>query len=190
MRTEFVFVAIIAFLIVVIVILSISLLEPAGISERELTFNDIIELSAERRASVESISMVYEVNLSSVDGEFIGELNYTRYGERSSYRVSPWISEFAGTALLLSPDDVIDFILFNNREEYSGLLKEGNRSCWSTITEPNSTSYSKLIDGDYVFVTCFDQVTGYPIVVYAGEVAGEEVVYSKLSVKNITYELL
>ncbi|MBD3312752.1 hypothetical protein GF352_04850 [archaeon] len=189
MRTRLVFIGVIIFLAVVIVFLSISLLKPEE-RPRRVTFNDVIQLVNEKREAVKSIKIIYGVNASLASDDFTGEVVYSRFDDYTSFNVDPVLDELTGTALLINPDDLVNFIVVNDRAEYSGLLEELRRPCWSTITEPNSSAYERVIDGDYIFVTCFDRVTGYPLTVYAGEVAGEDVVFTKLFAKNITYELL
>ncbi|HLE05719.1 MAG TPA: hypothetical protein VI790_00035, partial [Candidatus Nanoarchaeia archaeon] len=74
----------------------------------------------------------------------------------------------------------------SERREYSGVMQENERYCLSTITEPPD-KYKKVIDGDYIFVTCFDPENGYPVLAYLSEVNGNQVIYSKLFIKNETY---
>jgi len=186
-KAELFFGGVITGLVVIIILLASMFFQPEE-ETPELNFEYLMNLTADKRGSLAEVNLTYIVNMSLSNGQFlVGEMNFYKNKTDTLVTISPQLTSYEGYGLLLSPEALIEFIQVNDREEYSGeLFNRGTGEyCWSTITEPNSTSYDKLIDGDYLFITCFDKETGYPLLTYASEVGLEEdVVYSEIYVST------
>ncbi|MFA5406518.1 MAG: hypothetical protein WC307_04135 [Candidatus Nanoarchaeia archaeon] len=175
-------------LVAVAILLAVLLFQPPVI-EAELTFDELIAFSDARMNLVKEALITYEVNLSLINNSISGELIYYKNSSVESVTLSPELIGYEGYALLISPNQLINFINNSARREYSGELENNGLACQSSITEPLSNDYKSLINGSYLFVTCFDKTIGYPSLYYNSELLGEDVVYSKIFIKNITYKL-
>jgi len=188
MREQLIFTTIIVFLVGVIVLLGAILLQPVP-QPRQIDFEYLMELTGELRDELKEVNITYLVNISLENETVVGEMNFYKNETDKKVTLSPEVRDYEGYGILMTPEVLIRTIQENTRKEYSGELfnEELQEECWSTITEPNSTNYQKIINGEYLFVTCFDKNTGYPSLTYSSELKGEEVIYSKVSITNITY---
>lgn len=188
MAMKTIFVIVIVTLVMTAILLGISLMMPTKAVTR-LTFEQVMELSQEKINQLSEITIKYEVNVSEEEKDVIGTAEYTRKGSLTSFKITPELKNYEGTALILNPDSVINFLTRNHRSEYSGELVENNRTCNSVIVQPNSTTrYKKIIDGDYIVIACMDKIIGYPTTIYSGEVNNERVIYSKLIITELSFK--
>ncbi len=188
MRTQFILTGIIFILMIAIIALGIVLLQPP---ERKpvIDFDYVMSFTKAKRDSFKSVNITYGVNLSLVDRNISGSMIFFKNFTNEFVELSPELKSFTGYAILLPPDKLVRFINVSERREYSGFLKSNDSYCWSTITEPLGEQYNRFLNGDLLFVTCFSNITGYPILVYAGELKDDNVVYSNIFIKNISYTI-
>jgi hypothetical protein len=189
MKTQALLIGVIVVMGGVIVFLMVLLLQPPP-PYQPITFEYLMNLTRDLRADLKTVNLTYIVNLSLQDKDVIGQMNFYKDDETTSFELSDELKEYEGCGLLLSPLSQVNFIQTNTRQEYSGRLFNLVRQelCWSTITAPSGTQYDKIINGDYLFITCFDNTTGYPSVVYNSEILGEQVITSYMVLTNRSYE--
>lgn len=185
MNTRIIFGAVLLSLMVTIIVLAIELLQPPA-ELQKLTFDKIMTLTAEKRSQIKDATITYEVNLTTPEGLITGYMTFQKNSTSKKVTITPELSAYEDYGLLVEPETLIGFINESERREYSGVMQENERYCLSTITEPPN-KYRKIINGEYLFVTCFDPDSGYPILAYLSEIKGETVSYSKLFIKNETY---
>jgi len=186
MSTQSLLIGVLAAMAGVIVFLAVILLQPPVVEER-LTFNQLLDLVNNKASALSEVNITYDVNITLISGSVAGEMNYFKNKTSKTVTLSPSLMAYQGYAIMLPPDEMVGFINDSDRHEYAGELDNNGTACWSAITEPLGSQYNSLINGDYLFVTCFDQVTGYPSLAYSSELAGDEVVYSKIFIKTIAY---
>lgn len=184
MKTTIILNSILALLGITAVTLGFLIMQPPQV-EPEINFDYVMQLMSEKRASLNEVSINYTVELVMPQGSITGAMTLFTNKTHLSTKLSPELANYSSYAIMLTPERVINAINNSERKEFSGYLENNNETCMATITEPIITGYESIISNDYLFITCFDNKTGYPSIIYAGELKGEEVVYAEFRSEKV-----